>query len=319
MTTTTMSPGPRPPSQVRRRPRVTRRRVALYALLTGLAILYLIPVYVVLVGSFKSGVEMSSTSIWSPPVAPDLDAWRGALTPQLQNAGSIASGLTNSMIMTLPAVVISSVWGAINGYALSAWRFRGSELLFALILFGLFIPYQAILIPLLRTLQLMHLYDSLAGLSLVHIIYGLPITTLIFRNFYAAIPGELLDAARVDGGAFWSIFRRVYLPLSVPAFVVVGIWQFTSIWNEFLFAVTITSSPQLAAGDRVAPEPRGQLRRPVQRADGRCAHDRPADAHRVPAARPLFRARPARRIAQGLSAELTGYHGSLPQRYHPAL
>jgi len=244
MTATTMSPAPTAHSQVRRRPRVTRRRVAVYTLLIGLAFLYLIPVYVVLVGSLKTGTEISTTSMWSPPGSANFGAWQAALTPPLQNAGGIATGLVNSMIMTLPAVVISSLWGAVNGYALSAWRFPGSEVLFGLILFGLFIPYQAILIPLLRTLQIAGLYDSLAGLSLVHIIYGLPITTLIFRNFYAAIPGELLDAARVDGGAFWSIFRRVFLPLSVPAFVVVGIWQFTSIWNEFLFAVTLTSSPR---------------------------------------------------------------------------
>jgi glucose/mannose transport system permease protein len=227
----------------RRRP-LTWRRVVLYALLIGLAALYLIPVYVVIVGSLKTGTEISTTSIWAPPSEVDLGAWGSALTPPLANAGGIAPGMVNSLIMTLPAVVISSLWGAVNGYALSAWRFRGSELLFGLILFGLFIPYQAILIPLLRTLQLMGLYDSLAGLSLVHIVYGLPITTLIFRNFFAAIPGELLDAAKVDGGGFWSIFRRVYLPLSVPGFVVVGIWQFTSIWNEFLFAVTLTSSPR---------------------------------------------------------------------------
>ena len=243
----TVSLAPQAPPSIarrRRRPRVTRRRVALYALLIGLAFLYLIPVYVVLMGSLKTGTEISTTTIWSPSAAPSLAAWGAALTPPLQNSGGIGPGLVNSLIMTLPAVVISSIWGAVNGYALSAWRFPGSELLFAFILFGLFIPYQAILIPLLRTLQLMGLYDSLAGLSLVHIIYGLPITTLIFRNFYAAIPTELHDAARVDGGAFWSIFRRVYLPLSVPAFVVVGIWQFTSIWNEFLFAVTLTSSPR---------------------------------------------------------------------------
>ncbi len=234
------------PHRTRRRPRrrPTWRRVGLYALLIGLAVLYLIPVYVVLMGSLKTGTEISSTSIWTPPRSWDLSAWGAALTPPLQNAGGIAPGLANSLVMTIPAVVMSALWGAVNGYALSAWRFRGSDLLFGLILFGLFIPYQAIIIPLLRTLQLMGLYDSLVGLSLVHIVYGLPITTLIFRNFYAAVPGELLDAARVDGGAFWSIFRRVYLPLSVPAFVVVGIWQFTSIWNEFLFAVTLTSSPR---------------------------------------------------------------------------
>ena len=145
--------------------------------------------------------------------------------------------------MTLPAVVISAVWGSVTGYALSMWRFPGSEVIFGLILFGLFIPYQAILIPLITSLQYVKLYDSLAGLALTHIIFGLPIVTLIFRNFYAAIPSELMDAARVDGAGFWGIYRRIVLPLSVPAFVVVGIWQFTSIWNEFLFAVTLTNSP----------------------------------------------------------------------------
>jgi glucose/mannose transport system permease protein len=219
------------------------RRALLYGVLIALAAAYLIPVYVVLMGSLKTFTEVSTTSIWQPSAAPSLDAFAQALQPPLQNAGGIGSGLVNSLVMTLPAVVISAVWGSINGYALSAWRFRGSELLFALLLFGLFIPYQAVLIPLLTTLQLAKLYNSLAGLALTHIIYGLPITTLIFRNFYAAIPNELLDAAKVDGGGFWSIYRRVILPLSAPAFVVVGIWQFTSIWNEFLFAVTLTSSP----------------------------------------------------------------------------
>ena len=145
--------------------------------------------------------------------------------------------------MTIPAVIISALWGSVTGYALSMWRFRGSELVFALILFGLFVPYQAVLIPLLTTLQLLKLYGTLPGLALVHIIFGLPITMLIFRNFYAAIPSELMDAAKVDGAGFWGVYRRVVLPLSAPAFVVVGIWQFTNIWNEFLFALTITNSP----------------------------------------------------------------------------
>jgi glucose/mannose transport system permease protein len=244
MTSTTLRPGtsaPVPAGAARRRLRPSR--IALYALLIALAVLYLLPVYVVVVGSLKSGTEISSSSIWSLPADPTLAPWQGALTPPLVNSGGIATGLVNSFLMTIPAVIISSLWGAVNGYALSAWRFRGSDLVFTLILFGLFIPYQAVLIPLLRTLQLAHLYNTLIGLSLVHIIYGLPITTLIFRNFYAAIPNELLDAAKVDGGTFWSIFRRVMLPLSIPGFLVVGIWQFTSIWNEFLFAVTLTSSP----------------------------------------------------------------------------
>ena len=221
----------------------TVRRVLLYGLLVILAILFLLPLYVVVAGSLKSFAEVSTSSIWSLPSQPSLEAFSDSLTPPLVNSGGIASGLVNSLTMTIPAVILSALWGSVTGYALSMWRFRGSELIFALILFGLFIPYQAILIPLLTTLQLLRLFDSLAGLALTHMIFGLPITTLIFRNFYAAIPGELLDAAHVDGAGFWGVFRRIVLPLSVPAFVVVGIWQFTSIWNEFLFAVSLTNSP----------------------------------------------------------------------------
>ena len=219
------------------------RRGVLYLTLTGLAILFLVPLYVVVAGSLKSFEEVSTSSIWALPGEASLDAFTDSLQPPLVNSGGIASGLVNSLSMTIPAVILSALWGSISGYALSLWRFRGSELLFALILFGLFIPYQAVLIPLLTTLQLLKLFDSLAGLALTHIVFGLPITTLIFRNFYAAIPTELIDAARVDGAGFWQVYRRIVLPLSIPAFVVVGIWQFTSIWNEFLFAVSLTSSP----------------------------------------------------------------------------
>lgn len=219
------------------------RRAAVYILLVMLAVLFLVPLYVVVAGSLKSFEEVSTSSIWSLPSQPSLEAFSDSLQPPLVNSGGIASGLVNSLAMTIPAVIVSAMWGSITGYALSMWRFRGSELLFALILFGLFIPYQAVLIPLLTTLQLLRLFDSLAGLALTHIVFGLPITTLIFRNFYAAIPGELLDAAHVDGAGFWATYGRIVLPLAVPAFVVVGIWQFTNIWNEFLFAVSLTSSP----------------------------------------------------------------------------
>ena len=226
-----------------RAPKPRLRRATLYVLLVFLAALFLVPLYVVVAGSLKSFEEVSTSSIWALPTQPSLEAFSDSLQPPLVNSGGIASGLANSLAMTIPAVILSAIWGSVTGYALSMWRFRGSELLFALILFGLFIPYQAILIPLLTTLQLLHLFDSLVGLALTHVVFGLPITTLIFRNFYAAIPSELLDAARVDGAGFWAAFRRIVLPLSVPAFVVVGIWQFTSIWNEFLFAVSITNSP----------------------------------------------------------------------------
>jgi glucose/mannose transport system permease protein len=219
------------------------RRGFLYLLLVILALLFLVPLYVVVAGSLKSFAEVSSSSIWSLPTSPSLESFTDSLTPPLANSGGIASGLGNSLAMTIPAVIVSALWGSVTGYALSMWRFRGSELVFALVLFGLFIPYQAVLIPLLTTLQLLNLYGTLPGLAMVHVIFGLPITMLIFRNFYAAIPSELMDAAKVDGAGFWGAYRRVVLPLSGPAFVVVGIWQFTNIWNEFLFALTITNSP----------------------------------------------------------------------------
>jgi glucose/mannose transport system permease protein len=219
------------------------RRGLLYALLIILALLFLLPLYVVVAGSLKSFDEVSSSSIWALPTSPSLESFTDSLTPPLENSGGIASGLVNSLTMTIPAVIVSALWGSITGYALSLWRFRGSELIFALVLFGLFIPYQAVLIPLLTTLQVLKLYGTLPGLALVHVIFGLPVTMLIFRNFYAAIPSELMDAAKVDGAGFWGVYRRVVLPLSAPAFVVVGIWQFTNIWNEFLFALTITNSP----------------------------------------------------------------------------
>jgi glucose/mannose transport system permease protein len=226
-----------------RRRGIRPSRVLIYGLLVAFSIVYLVPVYVLVVGSLKTLREVNTTSIWTLPTGFNLGAWADALQPPLQNSGGIATGLVNSLEMTIPAVVISSAWGSINGYILSKWRFRGSDTLFAVLLFGMFIPYQAILIPLVNLLQQLHLYDSLVGLAITHIMYGLPITTLIFRNYYASIPTELLEAAKVDGAGIVAVYRRVILPLSIPGFVVVGIWQFTNIWNEFLFAVTLTSAP----------------------------------------------------------------------------
>jgi glucose/mannose transport system permease protein len=140
----------------------------------------------------------------------------------------------------VPSALLSSVVGSINGYVLSKWRFRGSEVLFTLVLFGMFIPYQSILIPLFQTEKALGLYGSMIGLIMVHVIYGIPITTLIFRNYYVGIPDELIEAAKVDGAGFVSIYRKILLPLSIPGFVVVLIWQFTSAWNDFLFAVSLT-------------------------------------------------------------------------------
>jgi glucose/mannose transport system permease protein len=147
----------------------------------------------------------------------------------------------NSVRVAVPATLISAMIGSVNGYILAKWRFRGSETLFTLVLFGMFIPYQAILIPLVQVERGLGVYGVVEGLILAHVIYGIPITTLIFRNYYVAIPEELVEAARIDGAGFFGIYRHVLLPLSIPGFVVVLIWQFTSSWNDFLFAVTLTA------------------------------------------------------------------------------
>ncbi|MCL4876064.1 MAG: carbohydrate ABC transporter permease [Anaerolineae bacterium] len=209
-------------------------RFVLYIILIGLSILFLIPVYMVLVTSFKSLDQVSISTMWDFPSRFTWESIRKA-------ADQLAPSFFNSVVLVLPATIISAIAGSLNGYVFAKWRFRGANLLFTLILFGMFIPYQAVLIPLVKFLQWADLYGSLNGLILTHIVYGLPITTLIFRNYYAKIPTELVEAGLLDGGGFFSLYLYVILPLSVPAFVVVIIWQFTQIWNEFLFGVTITS------------------------------------------------------------------------------
>ncbi|MGH2472375.1 MAG: carbohydrate ABC transporter permease [Candidatus Limnocylindria bacterium] len=205
-------------------------------LLLAVAVFYLLPVYVVVVTSLKSFVEVSNSTPWDLPQEPNLDAYAAAFD-------RLRPALFNSVLLVVPGTMLSAFLGSVNGYVLSKWRFPYSNLVFTLLLFGMFIPYQSVLIPVVTVLQAINLYGGLPGLILVHVVYGIPITTLIFRNYYAAIPTELVEAARVDGSGILGIYRHIILPLSVPAFVVVLIWQFTSIWNEFLFAVTIASDP----------------------------------------------------------------------------
>jgi len=231
-----------------RRP-LTWQRVLLYIVLTAFAIVFLVPVYVLLVTGMKSFEEVSLQTMWSLPKGLHFEsyakAWFGS---EMEGFRGLNVNFLNSVYLTLPATLLSAMWGSINGYILSKWKFRGSEVLFPLLLFGMFIPYQSILIPLVQTLQKINVfgvkfYGSIPGLILTHVIYGIPITTLIFRNYYANIPTELVEASRIDGANIFSIYRHVLFPLSIPGFVVVMIWQFTSIWNDFLFAVTITSNP----------------------------------------------------------------------------
>jgi len=222
-------------------------RITLYVLLTLFAILFLLPVYVLLSSSLKTFAEVQDLSrLWAPPSGLHLEsfkhAWYGI--PQ-KGVRGLSRNLMNSLYLTIPATAISALLGSVNGYVLAKWKFRGANVIFPLMLFGMFIPYQSILIPLTQTLSATGLGGSLWGLILTHIVYGIPITTLLFRNYYAEIPSELLEASRIDGAGFFGAYLRIILPLSGPGFVVTIIWQFTNIWNEFLFAVTVLQKPEL--------------------------------------------------------------------------
>lgn len=218
-------------------------RMVLYTIMIVFALFYLLPVYLLLITSFKSFDQVSLSRMWEFPLTFSLEsfnrAWNGG-----QGVIGLRSSFMNSVKLTIPATIISCLLGSLNGYVLSKWRFRGSNLLFTLILFGMFIPYQSVLIPLVQVLSSIGLYGSINGLILTHVVYGIPITTLIFRNYYAAVPTELVEAGKLDGADFFGIYRHIMLPLSIPGFVVVAIWQFTSIWNEFLFGLIITNAPE---------------------------------------------------------------------------
>jgi len=222
--------------------RVRPARLLMYALLIALALFYLLPVYVLVNNGLKSFQEVSLSRMWEPPSQFSLASFAKAYN-------RLAPNFRNSLLLVIPATLCAAALGSINGYILSKWKFTGADLVFPLLLFGMFIPYQSVLIPLVQFLQWLgraldiRLYGSIGGLALVHVIYGIPITTLIFRNYYATVPTEVVDAARIDGAGLLGIYRNVILPLSMPGFVVVMIWQVTQVWNEFLFAVVITSNP----------------------------------------------------------------------------
>ena len=236
-TTTTTSHNFVASAAMSRKRRFSFRRILVFVIL-GLAILfYLMPMYVLIVSGLKDATNVSIDKMWDLPTSISgggfAEAWK-----------QLGPNLTQSILLVVPATIISSMLGAINGYLFSKWRFRGSEIFFGLLLFGMFIPYQSILIPLIQFLNFIGLYGSLPGLIVVHIIYGLPITTLIFRNYFANIPYEIVEAGRIDGASLWQVFVQIILPLSLPAFVVVGIFQFTNIWNEFLFGLTVITNPR---------------------------------------------------------------------------
>ncbi len=201
------------------------------------ALFFLMPVYVMVINGLKDKSYMTLGDMWKLP----RDLSGGGFPVAWQ---TISPNLLATFRIVIPATILSAFLGAINGYLLSKWKFRGSDVIFTLILFGMFIPYQAILLPMIETLQQLGLYGKTSGLILVHVIYGIPITMLIFRNYFANVPNDLVEAARIDGAGLIGIFREIMLPLSLPAFVVVAIFQFTNIWNDFLFGVTVVFDPR---------------------------------------------------------------------------
>ncbi|MGQ9909739.1 MAG: carbohydrate ABC transporter permease [Candidatus Flexifilum sp.] len=227
-----------PAAAGRARARLSTRtvsRTAIYLALILFAAIYLLPVYMVLMTGFKSTAEVSIATMWQFPRSFSLESYAGAFN-------ELRTGLTNSFLLVIPATALSAILGSLNGYVLSKWKFRGANILFPLMLFGMFIPYQAILIPLVQFLRSVGLFNTLPGLILVHVVYGLPITTLIFRNYYTEVPDEMFEAGAIDGAGFFGLYWHIVLPISLPGFVVVIIWQFTQIWNEFLFGVTVAQN-----------------------------------------------------------------------------
>lgn len=220
------------------------QRTIVYLLLLFFALFYMLPLYVMAVNSFKPLAEIRAGGMLYLPqvftVEPWLKAWSSA------QIGVDATGLRiyfwNSIKMVIPAVIIATLLGALNGYVLTKWRFRGHNLVFALLLFSCFIPFQAILIPMARVLGILGLAGTTKGLVLVHVVYGLGFTTLFFRNYYEAFPDELVKAAQIDGAGFFALFWRILLPSSGPIIVVSVIWQFTNVWNDFLFGASYSSA-----------------------------------------------------------------------------
>ena len=217
-------------------------RWLLFMVLGLFAIYYLAPLYVMIITSLKSMEEIRQGNLMTLPGEIIFDSWKTAWSGRDYDAGNVflRPFFWNSIKMVVPAVAISAFFGALNGYALTKWRFRGDNLVFLLFLFGCFIPYQAILLPMARTLGVLGISNSITGLVVVHSIYGLSFTTLFFRNYYVSIPDEMIKAARIDGAGFFKIFFKVLLPISAPIIVVTVIWQFTNIWNDFLFGSTFS-------------------------------------------------------------------------------
>ena len=231
--------GPRGPKPTKV---ISPRNIMLYGTLIVVALYYLLPLYVMVVTSLKGMPEIRVGNIFAPPLEitfqPWIKAWAEACTGL--NCDGLSRGFWNSVQITVPSVIVSIAIASVNGYALANWRFKGSQIFFTILIFGSFIPYQVMLYPIVILLREIGLYGSLTGLVIVHSIFGMPILTLLFRNYFTSLPEELFKAARVDGAGFWGIYFRIMLPMSLPILVVAVILQVTGIWNDFLFGTVYT-------------------------------------------------------------------------------
>jgi glucose/mannose transport system permease protein len=225
-------------------PRWSIHRALLLIALLLFAAWFLTPLYVMLTTSLKSMDQIRDGNLLSLPTAPTVaawaKAWSGACTGV--DCGGLKPFFMNSVLMVIPAVLVSTIIGSLNGYVLSKWRFRGSETMFAMMLFGVFMPMQVVLLPMSQILGWLGIASSIWGLIVMHVVAGIPSTTLFFRNYYVGVPDELVKAAMLDGASFWQIFWRIVLPLSTPILVVTLIWQFTNIWNDFLYGVVFSGA-----------------------------------------------------------------------------
>ena len=275
--------------------RYAAQRVAIYGFLGLFALIYLLPLFVVVANSFRELPEIARNGLIAVPHSLSFKAWPQAWAHYCV-AGTcegIQRNFYNSLIMTIPATVISTLLGAINGYVLSKWRFPGSETLFACMTLGVFMPGQIALLPWAFILGHLGLSNSIYGLILVHVIQGLSFTTLFCRNYYVSIPDDLIKAARIDGAGFWRIFYKIVLPISPPILIVTVIWQFTGIWNEYLFGVVFTGgTPAADHSDAGRALDQSDERPPLRRRELRRADRRGAAAPDLLLRRKVLRARP---------------------------
>ena len=230
------------PSGPKPKKALSRANIFLYGTLIMVSMYYLLPLYVMIVTSLKGMPEIRMGNVFGPPmeitVQPWVKAWSEACTGI--NCDGLSRGFGNSIRILAPSVLLSITIASINGYALSNWKFKGSETFFTILIIGAFIPYQTMLYPIVIMLREIGLMGSIGGLVLVHTIFGMPILTLLFRNYFASVPEELFKAARVDGAGFWQIYFQIMMPMALPIFVVAIILQVTGIWNDFLLGVIYT-------------------------------------------------------------------------------